>query len=484
MSAGPREPRPRAPQASDLVVAIVGRPNVGKSTLFNRLVGKRLALVDDTPGVTRDRREGEGRLGPLRFRIVDTAGLEDILDESMEGRMRRQTDRAIAEADVCLFLIDSRAGVTPHDTHFARLLRKGSTPVVLVANKAEGSAGAAGVMDAYALGLGEAIAISAEHGEGLADLYDAIVPFIGRRGTLEHQPDIEIPTSVGAEDDGEDGEGAGFQVDPEKALAIAIVGRPNAGKSTLVNRLLGEDRMLTGPEAGLTRDSIAVEWRWGERRIRLFDTAGMRRRARVTGKLEKLSVADTLRAIRFAEVVILMVDAVQGLDRQDLQIASKVADEGRALVVAVNKWDAAVDRQEFLADLAERLSHSMPQVRGVPVVTISGRTGAGLDRLMKAVEDMERAWNHRVSTSQLNRWLVEVLERHPPPAVEGRRLRPRYMTQIKMRPPTFALFMNRPGALPESYLRYLSNGLRDDFGMAGVPIRIYLRTADNPFADD
>jgi GTP-binding protein len=476
VSAGDDTPRPRSPRAGHLIVAIVGRPNVGKSTLFNRLVGKRLALVDDTPGVTRDRREGEGRLGPLRFRVIDTAGLEDVLDESMEGRMRRQTERAIAEADVCLFLIDARAGVTPLDRHFGRLLRKGETPVVLVANKAEGAAGEAGVLDAYALGLGEAIAISAEHGEGLADLHDALVPFVGRRETLEHQPDVEPTDEIEA---AEAGEG-----EPEKALAIAIVGRPNAGKSTLVNRLLGEERMLTGPEAGLTRDSIAVEWTWGERRVRLFDTAGLRRKARVTGKLEKLSAADTLRAIRFAEVVILLVDAVQGLDRQDLQIASRVVDEGRALVVAVNKWDAAEDRQEFLADLAERLSHSMPQVRGVPVVTISARTGGGLERLMSAVASMETAWNHRVPTAQLNRWLAEALERHPPPAVDGRRLRPRYMTQIKTRPPTFAIFMNRAGELPESYLRYLQNGLRDDFDMPGVPIRIYLRTAENPYAEE
>jgi GTP-binding protein len=466
------------PAAGHLVVALVGRPNVGKSTLFNRLVGKRLALVDDTPGVTRDRREGEGRLGPMRFRVIDTAGLEDVADDTMEGRMRRQTERAIAEADVCLFIVDARAGVTPLDRHFARLLRKGETPVVLVANKAEGAAGEAGVLDAYALGLGEAIPISAEHGEGLADLHDALEPFAGRKETLGHQPeatDEAAPFDPDAE---------APAPDPTKALAIAIVGRPNAGKSTLVNRLIGDERMLTGPEAGLTRDSIAVEWAWDGRRVRLFDTAGLRRKARVTGKLEKLSAADTLRAIRFAEVVILLVDAVQGLDRQDLQIASRVIDEGRALVVAVNKWDAADDRQEFLADLAERLGHSMPQVRGVPVVTISARTGQGLDRLMPAVLAMEAAWNHRVPTAQLNRWLAEAIERHPPPAVDGRRLRPRYMTQIKSRPPTFALFMNRSGQLPESYVRYLQNSLRDDFDLPGVPLRLYLRTAENPYADD
>ena len=486
MAGGSSEARPGTSRGTDLVVAIVGRPNVGKSTLFNRLVGKRLALVDDTPGVTRDRREGEGRLGPLRFRVVDTAGLEDALDDTMEGRMRRQTERAIADADVCLFVIDARAGVTPLDRHFGRLLRKGETPVVLVANKAEGAAGEAGVLDAYALGLGEAIAISAEHGEGLADLHDALVPFVGRRETLEHQPDLEGPAPrsepAGEGDSGEDG--LGEEGGPAKALAIAIVGRPNAGKSTLVNRMIGEDRLLTGPEAGLTRDSISVEWQWGERRLRLFDTAGLRRRARVTGKLEKLSVTDTLRAIRFAEVVILLVDAVQGLDRQELQIASRVVDEGRALVVAVNKWDVAENRQEFLADLAERLSHSLPQVRGVPVVTVSARTGNGLERMMSAVMAMETAWNRRVPTAQLNRWLSDMTERHPPPAVDGRRLRPRYMTQIKTRPPTFALFMNRPGEMPESYLRYLQNGLRDDFAIAGVPIRIYLRTAENPFAED
>jgi GTP-binding protein len=443
-----------------LTVAIVGRPNVGKSTLFNRLVGQRLALVDDTPGVTRDRREGEAALGDLRFRVIDTAGLDEADEGSLAARMQAQTEQALAEADVALFLIDARAGVLPLDRHFADLLRRGPTPVIVVANKAEGRQGQSGLYEAYALGLGDPVPISAEHGEGLGDLYDALAPFAEEAAAAEAAGEAEKP------------------------LQLAVIGRPNVGKSTLVNQLVGSERLLTGPEAGITRDAIAVAWRWGDRAIRLIDTAGLRRRANVEEKLEKLSVADTLRAIRFAEVVVLVIDATQLLERQDLTIARMVEDEGRAMLLAVNKWDAVADRQAALTQLRDRLQVSLPQLTGLRYVTLSARTGAGVDRLMPAVLSVYETWNRRIPTATLNRWLAEVQERHPPPLVEGRRLRLRYMTQVNIRPPTFALFASRPGELPESYRRYLVNLMREDFDLPGVPIRIMLRKSKNPFASD
>ncbi|MDF2368078.1 ribosome biogenesis GTPase Der [Sneathiella sp.] len=439
-------------------VAIIGRPNVGKSTLFNRLVGKKLALVDDTPGVTRDRREGEASISNLHFRVIDTAGLEEKFDDSLEGRMRRQTEIALEEADVALMLIDARTGITPLDKHFAGWLRKSETPVILVANKCEGKAGMPGLMESFSLGLGEPIALSAEHGEGLSELFDVLLPFEAQEG-----------------DEDED--------DDEKPLQLAIVGRPNAGKSTLVNHLIGEERMLTGPEAGVTRDAIAVEWNYEGRAIKLVDTAGLRKKARVQKKLEKLSVADSLRVIRMAEVVVLMVDAEETFEKQDLTIAAHVIEEGRALVIAVNKWDTVKDRQGTLKLIRDRLSISLPQVRGVPVITLSALSGRGVEKLIPAVLEVYELWNTRISTAKLNRWLEIMLEQHPPPMAKGRRLKIRYMTQVKARPPTFSLFMSSRGELPESYLRYLVNGLREDFNLPAVPIRIFPRTGKNPYAD-
>ncbi|MEC9346185.1 MAG: ribosome biogenesis GTPase Der [Pseudomonadota bacterium] len=445
-----------------LTVAIVGRPNVGKSTLFNRLVGKKLALVDDLPGVTRDRREGDGRIGPLEFRVIDTAGLEEAFDDSLEARMRRQTERALDEADVVLMLVDARAGITPLDKHFADWLRGRQVPVVLVANKCEGRAGTPGMLESYELGLGDPVPISAEHGEGMADLHDAIA---------EYAP----------EDSGEDGTA---EVEGDKPLLLAVVGRPNAGKSTLINRLIGEDRLLTGPEAGITRDSIAVDWRWKDQAVRLYDTAGMRRRARVDQKLEKLAVADGLRAVQYAEVVVLLVDATQAMERQDLLIARQTLEEGRALVIGINKWDLVDQQQAVLAGIRERLENQLAQAKGVPLVTLSAVTGRGVDRLMPAVLKAHKAWNIRIATARLNRWLEEVVARHPPPLVNGRRFRIRYMTQVKARPPTFALFTSSGGTLPEAYERYLVNGMRDVFGLQGVPIRITLRKSKNPYAPE
>jgi GTPase len=440
-------------------VAILGRPNVGKSTLFNRLIGRRLALVDDTPGVTRDRREGEAALGDLRFRVIDTAGLEEADAGSLVARMQAQTERAVAEADVALLLIDARAGLTPLDRHFADALRRGKTPVVLVANKAEGRAGEGGLLEAFALGLGEPVAISAEHGDGLAELYAALVPFVG----------------------GDAGETAAPR--GERPLQLAIVGRPNVGKSSLVNRLLEDERVLTGPEAGITRDAIATLWQWRGRMVRLIDTAGLRRRAKVEAKLEKLSVADTLRAIRFAEVVVLVVDATQGLEKQDLAIAELVEEEGRALVLAVNKWDVVEEKSAALRKIKDRLQISLPQLAGLRFVMLSALTGAGVAKLMPAVIAAHDAWNKRLATPTLNRWLARVQERHPPPLVSGRRLKLRYMAQANVRPPTFALFASKPGELPDSYRRYLVNLLREDFDLPGVPIRMMLRKGENPYAD-
>jgi GTP-binding protein len=453
-----------------LTVAIIGRPNVGKSTLFNRLAGKKLALVDDTPGVTRDWRAAPARLAGIDLTVIDTAGLEEAFDDSLEARMRRQTERAIEEADVALLLIDARAGVTPLDKHFAAWLRKGKTPIILLANKCEGKAGMPGLYEAFELGLGDPVPISAEHGEGLADLVEALLPFV----PPEEKADPE---------DGADPADASI-IAPGKPLQLAIVGRPNVGKSTLLNSLVGEDRVLTGPEAGMTRDAIAVEWTYKDKPIRLVDTAGMRRRARVDDKLEKLAVADALRVIRMAHVVVLVVDAEAILDHQDLTIARMVLDEGRALVIAVNKWDIVTDRAATLKQIDDKLQAQLAQVRGIPVVTMSALHHQRLDNLLDAVFDIYEVWNRRVSTSDLNRWLAGMTEAHPPPAVEGRRIKIRYATQVKARPPTFALWVSKPLDLPETYIRYLVNGIRESLNLPGVPIRMLTRKGKNPYAEE
>ncbi|MGZ5849031.1 MAG: ribosome biogenesis GTPase Der [Methyloceanibacter sp.] len=448
-------------------IAIVGRPNVGKSTLFNRLVGKRLALVDDQPGLTRDRREAEASIGGCMVRLIDTAGLE-AGEDGLTGRMREQTIAAIDQADLVLFLIDARAGIVGADETFAELVRRSGKPVIVAANKCEGRAAEPGVLEAFALGLGEPARISAEHGTGLSDLVETIEQLYGHAAS---------PTSD-ATDEGDGAEHRGS----EHPLRIAIVGRPNVGKSTLVNSLLGEERLITGPEAGITRDAIAVELDWEDRSLRLFDTAGLRRKMRMEGKAEELSVGDTLRAIRFAEVVVLVLDAATPFEKQDLQIADLIVEEGRALVVAVNKWDLVREPAKRLSELKETCERLLPQIRGVPLVPISGLSGRGLDKLMAAVFTAEELWNRRLPTRALNEWLQAAVEAHPPPAVSGRRLKLRYLTEANARPPTFILFCSRPKALPESYSRYLVNSLRKTFDMKGVPIRLHLRKSSNPYA--
>ena len=444
-------------------VAIVGRPNVGKSTLFNRLVGRKLALVDDRPGVTRDRREGEAHLVGLDFKVIDTAGYEDEDPATLPGRMRAQTVAAVREADAALFLIDARAGVTPLDEEIARWLRSETTPVILAANKAEGRAGDSGILEAYALGLGEPVPLSAEHGEGVVDLFEQLRPIVEREAAA-----------------GEVDEGA------DAPLKLAIVGRPNAGKSTLINRMIGQDRLITGPEAGITRDSIAIEWRWraadgAERPVRLIDTAGMRKKAKVEDKLEKLSVADARRAIDFAEVVVLLLDSTRGLEAQDLRIASDVIEEGRALIVAISKWDVAEDASALFNGIRAALEEGLAQARGVPLLTVSGHTGKGIDQLLAAAFELREAWSRRVSTGQLNRWFEEAVERNPPPAPGGKRIKLRYITQVAARPPSFVVFGNRTDQLPESYRRYLVNGLRKDLGFGAVPVRLAVRGGRNPY---
>jgi GTP-binding protein len=440
-------------------VAIVGRPNVGKSTLFNRLVGKRLALVDDRPGVTRDRREGEAKLLGLEFRVIDTAGFEDEDAHSLPGRMRQQTEAAVRDADAALFMVDAREGLTPLDEEIGRWLRVETTPVIVVANKAEGRAAESGIFEAFRLGLGDPIALSAEHGEGVADLFEALRPLVELDGAEDEQFD-----------EGED-----------SPLHIAIVGRPNAGKSTLVNKMLGEERMITGPEAGITRDSISLQWEWDGHPVRLVDTAGLRKRAKVEDKLEKLSAADTRRAIDYAEVVVLLLDATRGLESQDLKIASQVIEEGRALVIALNKWDVAENASSLFNGVKAALDEGLAQLKDVPVLTVSAKTGKGIDMILKVAFELREAWSKRIPTGELNRWFESAIEANPPPAPRGKRIKLRYVTQVKSRPPTFVVFGNRTDELPESYRRYLVNALRRDLKLGAVPLRLNFRGRSNPF---
>ena len=456
-------------------IAIIGRPNVGKSTLFNRLVGQKLALVDDQPGVTRDRREGNGRLGDLEFTLIDTAGLDKGERGSLTARMQEQTEVAIASADALMFVFDARLGLTPSDREFADFARRANKPVVLVANKSEGKAGEAGAMESYALGLGEPIPISAEHGEGLSDLYDAL-------RVLMPEPVVEDEFADDEDDDAFDDVGLTDEELAKRPIRVAVLGRPNAGKSTLINRLLGEERLLTSSEAGTTRDSIAVDVTWNGRAFRVFDTAGLRRRSRIEDKLEKLSVSDALRAVRFAEVVVLMMDSQNKFEEQDLRLADLVEREGRAIVIAVNKWDLMGRSPSLIGKLREEADHLLPQVKGMPVVAVSGMMGEGIDRLMIAIQEAYAVWNRRVSTSQLNRWFEQAVTANPPPAKSGVRMKMNYTTQIKARPPSFVMFCTRADSVPESYLRYLVNSIRTYFDLPGTPIRISLREKVNPFA--
>jgi GTP-binding protein len=457
-------------------IAIIGRPNVGKSTLFNRLVGQKLALVDDQPGVTRDRREGNGRLGDLEFKLIDTAGLDKGERGSLTARMQEQTEVAITAADALMFVFDARLGLTPSDREFADFARRASKPVVLVANKSEGKHGETGAMEAYSLGLGDPIQISAEHGEGLSDLYDAL-----RVLMPEPVTDDEFAGENEDSDEFADVEPTAEEL-ATRPIRVAVLGRPNAGKSTLINFLLGEERLLTSPEAGTTRDSIAVEVGWKGRDFRVFDTAGLRRRSRIDDKLEKLSVSDALRAVRFAEVVVLTMDAQNKFEEQDLRLADLVEREGRAIVIAINKWDLMDRTPSQMAKLREEADHLLPQVKGMPVVAVSGMTGEGIDRLMIAIQEAYAVWNRRVSTSQLNRWFEQAVTANPPPAKSGVRMKMNYATQVKARPPSFVMFCTRADSLPESYLRYLINSIRNYFDLPGTPIRITLREKENPFA--
>lgn len=459
-------------------LAIVGRPNVGKSTLFNRLVGRRLALVDDQPGVTRDLREGDARLGGVHFTVIDTAGLEEATDESLQGRMRALTERAVDMADVCLFMIDARDGVLPADRVFAQILRKKSARVILAANKAEGRAGEEGYYDAFSLGLGEPVQLSAEHGEGMDELAHMLRPIADEFEKRQINPETDVDVD-------EEGGGAERIISSEKPLQIAVIGRPNAGKSTLINEILQEDRLLTGPEAGITRDAISINLNWDGVYTRIWDTAGIRKKAKVQAKLEKLSVSDGLRAVKFSEVVVVLLDAEIPFEQQDLRIADLAEREGRAVVIAVNKWDIENEKQDKLRDIREKFTRLLPQLRGAPLVTVSAKTGRGLDRLHKAIMSAHAVWNTRISTAKLNRWLESMLEMHPPPAPGGRRIRIRYMTQVKTRPPTFVAMCSHPDLLPTAYSRYLVNGLRESFDMPGTPIRLFIRSQSdkNPYRD-
>ncbi len=458
-------------------LAIVGRPNVGKSTLFNRLVGRKLALVDDRPGVTRDLREGEARLGELRFIVLDTAGLEDATDDSLQGRMRRLTERAVGMADASLFLVDARAGITANDRVFAGILRRSGRPVILAANKVEGRAADAGLIEAWELGLGEPLALSAEHGEGMAELAAVLAPLVEAAEGTADLPETDVDVTGETEEDGP------RPITPERPLRIAVIGRPNAGKSTLINRIVGDERLLTGPEAGITRDAIAVCTDWEGTPMRIFDTAGMRRKSRIDDRLEKMSVSDGLRAVRFAEVVVVLLDAAIPFETQDLRIADLAEREGRAVVVAVNKWDLEDEKQDKLKALREGFETLLPQLKGAPLVTVSAKTGRGLDRLQSAILKAHEVWNRRITTAQLNRWLAAMSEAHPPPAPGGRRIKLRYMTQAKTRPPGFVLMCSHPDKIPASYTRYLVNGLRQDFDMPGTPIRLWMRSQSeqNPY---
>jgi GTP-binding protein len=440
------------------VVVIAGRPNVGKSTLFNKLAGRRTAIVSDTPGVTRDRKEADALLRGKRVRLVDTAGLEESAPETLFGRMRASSEAAVAHADLVLFVVDARSGLLPADEHFADWLRRQGRPVLPVVNKAEGRAGAAAALEAYSLGLGEPVAVSAEHGEGLADLM---------REIADRLPEQDDPAASA-----------------DRPLKLAIVGRPNAGKSTLLNRLLGEERMITGPEPGLTRDAVAVQLEDEHGRIELVDTAGLRRKARIEQPLEKMSVSASIEALKMAEVVVLVVDATLGLHEQDLQIGRLIEREGRACVLVLNKWDAVPDRSAARRAIADRLEISLAQMKGIPVVTLSAMTGAGLERLLPAVRQVYETWNRRIPTGELNRWFETALERHAPPLVDGRRLKLRYITQAKARPPTFVTFGTRAEQMPEDYQRYLANSLRDSFGLPGVPIRLLTRGTKNPYTEN
>lgn len=444
-----------------LKVAIVGRPNVGKSTLFNRLCGKRMAIVHDLPGVTRDRKEAFGQLGDIPLKLIDTAGLDENKDDPLMEGMKTQVEEALQMADVILFMIDGREGVTPLDTSFASLLRRAEKPILLLANKCEGKGGIQGVAEAWAFGFGEPIPTSAEHGLGLESLYEGLLPFY--KGPLTEQEEEEEETAP---------------------LQLAIVGRPNVGKSTLLNQLVGHERVLTGPEAGVTRDAIAIEWMYKGQALRLIDTAGLRRRAKVTEKLERMAVGESLSAVQYAQVVILVIDATQPLEKQDLHIASQVIEEGRCLVLALNKWDLISNKQELLNHLIARLTTALPQVRGIPLVPLSALTGKNKEKLLDAVLSIYAIWNQRVSTSKLNRWLEGLVAHHPPPLVSGRRIKIKYLTQIKTRPPTFVLFSSKSTELPDSYARYVVNGLREAFGFEGVPIRLSVRSGNNPYVKD
>ena len=463
-------------------LAIVGRPNVGKSTLFNRLIGKRVALVDDQPGVTRDLREGEARLGHVRFVAIDTAGLEEATDESLQGRMRKLTESAIEVADVCLFVIDSRVGVTPLDQFFAEILRKKAKYVILAANKSEGRASDAGFFESYSLGLGEPVRISAEHGEGMTDLLSQLVPI--QEKLLQEASYVSPVVDIDVPNDNDDATLLPYKIPTkEKPLQIAVIGRPNSGKSTLINKIIGEERLLTGPEAGITRDAISLQLDWQGVPVRIFDTAGMRKKAKINDKIEKLSVGDGLRAVKFAEVVVVLLDAAIPFEQQDLRIAGLAEREGRSVVVAVNKWDIEKNKQEKLRNMREAFQRLLPELRGAPLVTVSAKNGSGLERLNSEIMKAHKVWNKRIVTSPLNIWLSEMIAAHPPPAPNGKRIKLRYITQAKSRPPGFVVMCSNPSKLPTSYSRYLVNGLREAFDLPGTPIRLTMRSqADkNPY---